>query len=158
MAKIDKKILIPSVLFCAAFIYASLNIYDLKEKEASAKLDVIRTDSPIVFYFGVSCPHCMNVEKYLEEDKVADKVSFSMKEVYNNRDNANEAIAKAAICGISKENLGVPFLWDGEKCYVGDEDIIDFFKNKAAASAGEPAATDDRDIAPEDKVPASEQQ
>lgn len=158
MAKIDKKILVPTVLFCAAFIYASLTVYGLKEKEVSAKLDVIRTDSPIVFYFGVSCPHCKNVEKYLEENQVAEKVSFSMKEVYNNRDNANEAIEKAALCGIDKKNLGVPFLWDGDKCYVGDENIISFFKTKMEESEAAPTSTDEGNIPSEEVEPAADKQ
>ena len=129
MIKISKKVLIPTVIFFVVFLYTTATIIELKAKNAPS-LDVIVTDSPIVFYFGVTCPHCKIVEQYLKDNKVAEKVSFSMKEVYKNKDNASEAVAKAALCGIDKKKMGVPFLWDGEKCYVGDENIINFFKEK----------------------------
>jgi len=129
MIKINKKLLVSTVLFFVVLLFATATIIKEKEKNAPS-LDVIVTDSPIVFYFGVSCPHCKLVEQYLTENKVAEKVRFSMKEVYENKNNANEAFAKAELCGISKNKLGVPFLWDGEKCYMGDENIINFFKEK----------------------------
>jgi len=128
--KIDKKVFIPSLLFVLVFSYASWTIIAQKEKVEAAKLDVVRTDTPIVFYFGETCPHCKIVEEFIEKNDVESKVKFSKKEVYNNKDNADEAVAKAALCGIDKKNLGVPFLWDGEKCYIGDEQIINFFKEK----------------------------
>lgn len=128
--KIDKRVFIPSLLFVLVFSYASWTIVAQKEKAQAVKLDVVRTDTPIVFYFGETCPHCKLVEEFIEKNDVKSKVKFSEKEVYHNKDNANEAVAKAALCGIDKKDLGVPFLWDGEKCYIGDEKIINFFKEK----------------------------
>ncbi len=53
-----------------------------------------------------------------------------MKEVFKNKDNAALLATKAQACNIATDQIGVPFLWDGTKCYVGDEDIINFFKQK----------------------------
>ncbi|MDD3006229.1 MAG: hypothetical protein PHX30_01455 [Candidatus Pacebacteria bacterium] len=122
--------LIPTVLFFLALLFTTSEIIKLKEEAEYTNVDVIVSDSPIVFYFGYKCPHCKIVEKYLADNEVADKIGFSMKEVYKNPDNADEVFARAELCGIEKKNLGVPFLWDGEKCYQGDEDIIEFFKVK----------------------------
>jgi glutaredoxin len=129
--KLDKKILLPTLLFVLVFSFASWTIGAQKAKEEEAKLDIIRTDTPIVFYYGKTCPHCKLVEKYIDENQIREKVKFSQKEVYGNKDNAREAVGRAEQCGIAAKDLGVPFLWDGEKCYVGDEQIIAFFKAKA---------------------------
>lgn len=59
-----------------------------------------------------------------------DKISFAQKEFYYNQNNAKELEAKAKICGLPTNSIGVPFLWDGEKCLIGDQDIINFFKKK----------------------------
>jgi hypothetical protein len=37
---------------------------------------------------------------------------------------------RAAKCGLSKEQLGVPLLWTGSECFGGDVDIINYFKEK----------------------------
>lgn len=130
MIKVPQKVLIPTVLFFVALLLVTSMIIKLKEEAYYRNSDVIVSDSPIVFYFGYNCPHCKIVEKYLVDNKVSEKVRFSMKEVYKNPANTEEAFAKAALCGIDKKNLGVPFLWDGEKCYRGDAEIINFFKAK----------------------------
>lgn len=85
----------------------------------------------IVLYYGDGCPHCANVDKFIEENKVGEKVSFEKKEVFNNRANARDMGSKAKMCKIdTTSGMGVPFLWDGEKCYQGDVDVINFFKSK----------------------------
>lgn len=71
------------------------------------------------------------MEKHIEENKVKDKISFAQKEVYHNKNNADEMAGKAKICGLSTGSIGMPFLWDGEKRLIGDQDIIDFFEQKA---------------------------
>jgi glutaredoxin len=76
------------------------------------------------------------VEKYIEENKIQDKISFTQKEVYYNQNNAKELEAKAKICGLPTDSIGVPFLWDGEKCLIGDQDIINFFSAKGGSASG----------------------
>lgn len=85
----------------------------------------------LVFFYGETCPHCKNVENFLEENKnIEEKVKFNKLEI-SNKDNAKILLEKAEKCGLSQENIGVPLFWDGGKCIVGDADIIDFLKNKA---------------------------
>jgi glutaredoxin len=91
-------------------------------------------DSNIIFFYGQACPHCKNVEKFLEENKnIEEKVKFDKSEVWSSKINMEKMLEKAKICGISEDNLGVPMLWDGDnyKCLMGDIDIIEFFKNQA---------------------------
>ncbi len=86
--------------------------------------------SDIVLYYGDGCPHCANVEKYIQENGIKNKISFEEKEVYENKENAEQMAEDASYCDIDVESFGVPFLWADGKCLMGDEDIIDFFKQK----------------------------
>ncbi len=86
----------------------------------------------IILFYKDSCPHCAIVEEYSKENNIEDKISLCQKEVYYNRGNADELAKKAKICDIPTDYIGVPLLWDGEtsKCFVGDQDIIEFFNQK----------------------------
>jgi len=90
------------------------------------------TSSTIILFYGEGCPHCAKVEEFIKENKIKEKITFEEKEVYFNKENAKQLIEVAKKCGFNENEIGVPFLWDGEnqKCIVGDEPIINFFKEK----------------------------
>lgn len=90
----------------------------------------ISPQNKIILFYGENCPFCQKVEDFIKENKVEEKVRFERKEVFNNEENARELVEKAQICGLSAAEIGVPLLWDGSKCFVGDTDIINFFKQK----------------------------
>lgn len=81
-------------------------------------------------YYRDDCPHCKNVEKYLFENKVEEKIKIDHKEVLNNMKNQNELMTRAALCGLDLENVGVPMLYDHGTCYSGDTDIINYFQSR----------------------------
>lgn len=83
-----------------------------------------------ILYYGDTCPHCLIVNKFLEENKIQEKFSFEHLEVYKNKNNARLLSESAKKCGIDENQIGVPFLWSEGKCLVGDENIINFFKEK----------------------------
>lgn len=82
----------------------------------------------IVLYYSKTCPHCQNVEEFITANNIASQVNFTEKEVSENKNNAEEMLALAKKCNISASSVGVPFLWDGNVCILGDQDIINFFK------------------------------
>ena len=86
----------------------------------------------IIFYYGDGCPHCAKVEDFVKTNGVDKKIKFTSKEVYNNRTNSDELVARYAQCGLPTDNVGVPLLWDGgeKKCYSGDQDIINYFSGR----------------------------
>jgi glutaredoxin len=88
--------------------------------------------SNLILFYGQGCPHCANVEKFLSENKVKEKISIEEKEVYYNPRNSQLLINIARKCGFNDNQIGVPFLWDeiNNKCIVGDEPIISFFKER----------------------------
>lgn len=89
-----------------------------------------RQESGIVLYYGLGCPYCKIVDEYIEKNKLASRIIFSTKEVYYNRQNAIELSERAAACGMPSNQIGIPFLWDGSRCYVGSDSIIAFFENQ----------------------------
>ena len=130
------KIIISTILFIIVLVFSSVILSQEKNKNQSKTNKLINRENQgmeqgqITLFYGDGCPHCAIVEEYIEENKIQDKISFVQKEVYYNQSNAKELEAKAKICELPSDSIGVPFLWDGEKCLIGDQEIINFFKQK----------------------------
>jgi hypothetical protein len=86
----------------------------------------------IILFYGQGCPHCKIVDDFISQNQIENEVKFTKLEVWYNKENQivlGEVVTK---CGIKADTVGVPFLYDGkDKCYIGDETIINFFKNEA---------------------------
>lgn len=91
----------------------------------------VQTGADTILFYGRECPHCRDVDKFLAENKIADKARYDSVEVWHNKDNANLMLQKAKECGIAEDKVGVPFVWSQGKCYVGTPDVEDLFKEKA---------------------------
>jgi hypothetical protein len=91
-----------------------------------------KTENPeqIILYYGDTCPHCKIVEKYMLDNKVAEKLQIVQKEIFNNMENASEMADKASICKLDISKIGVPFLYYKSQCYMGDPDVIKFLESK----------------------------
>ncbi len=127
-----KKPLLISILFVAVLSYAIFVLASSKKPEANNIPNQGEVkESAIILFYGDGCPHCAIVEEYVSKNGIEVKVPFAKKEVYYNKKNSAELGEKAKICGIPTNSVGVPFLWDGAKCYVGDQEIVEFFKQKA---------------------------
>jgi hypothetical protein len=84
----------------------------------------------IILFEGKDCDHCHAVDDFIAKNKVQEKVMFTRLEVFHDIDNADLLIDKARICGLDASEIGVPFLWDGGGCILGDIDVIQFFREK----------------------------
>jgi glutaredoxin len=129
----NKKVIIPTILFIAVLVFAFIILFKNREDNLSnnsAEENQQPKETQIILFYGIGCPHCAIVEDYIKNNNIKERLSFEEKEVYYNRKNADDLAAKAKICGIPTDYIGVPFLWDGSKCYIGDQDIIDFFNQK----------------------------
>ena len=89
------------------------------------------TDASIILFYGAECPHCLDVEKYITDHQLDQKVQFSKLEVWHDKANANLLTQKAQECGIKTEEVGVPFLWSAGKCYVGVNEVENFLDSAA---------------------------
>lgn len=88
------------------------------------------TQASTILFTQTGCPHCEIVEKYITDNKVADKIKFDTLEIRSNQANNNLFFQKATACGIKQDQMGTPLLWDNGKCYNGSQEITDFFQNK----------------------------
>jgi len=88
-------------------------------------------DGRLVLYYRDGCVHCANVEKFMAENGVKEKiVKLEVKEGAIDRANADEMLKYAKKCQIPLSTLGFPFLWTGSSCLMGDVDIIDYFSGQ----------------------------
>jgi glutaredoxin len=132
------KILISTILFIGILIFSLVGLFGKnpsdnpldEQSNIVEESEFFTADDQIILFYGKGCPYCVVVEKYIKENDISQKISFLEKEVYFNKNNARELEAKAKKCGLSSNSFGVPFLWDGQNCLIGDRDIINFFKQK----------------------------
>lgn len=76
------------------------------------------------FFYGNTCPHCQDVEVWMEENNIEEKLPIVKKEVYENQINAQELSLAAQKCGLNTSSIGVPFLYTADqKCLIGTPDI-----------------------------------
>jgi len=83
-----------------------------------------------VLFYGEDCPHCKVVEEFIAENDIRSKMNITDLEVWDNQSNTLLLGQVAEKCNIdTSQGVGVPLLYDGQNCYMGDIDIINFFKN-----------------------------
>jgi glutaredoxin len=87
--------------------------------------------SDIIFFYGKECSHCIETEKFLAENNIAEKVKFDLLEVWYNKKNAALLQEKALECNLKKEEIAVPFLYSNGECLIGSPKIEKFFQDKA---------------------------
>lgn len=139
---------LPAVIFIFLAGLAILFISADKQKQSvDRNKDVV--DSGLVLFYGDGCPHCEIVDEFIADNKIEEKVYIEHKEVYNNQ--ANQALlrSKATICGLPTNSIGVPFLWDGENCFIGDVNIKSYLSLLVQAIENpESLKTEEEPVAP----------
>jgi len=84
------------------------------------------TNKKTVFFYGNTCPHCTDVEEWIKENKIEEKITIVKKEVYDNQQNALELNQAATNCGLPTDSIGVPFLYAEGKCITGTSNITSY--------------------------------
>lgn len=133
------KILIPSILFVFVVIIALIAFSKPAPNSENSAVFTEESTAPsgIVLYYGIGCPFCEQIDAYIEEKGIDEVVTFEHKEIYYDRDNASELALVASVCEPPLDNIGVPFLWDGENCFIGMPDIVNFFDQKVIDNENE---------------------
>ena len=92
------------------------------------------SQAKVILFWGEGCPHCENVEQYLTDNKIDDKMAISRKEVYYNKQNQLLMSQKADRCPEIDQSAGmaVPMAYfvDEDKCLLGDTPIIEAIDEK----------------------------
>jgi glutaredoxin len=124
----ERKNVIKTVLFVVGIAFLIAGLWYWSKPEGATEIT-----SDIILFYGRECPHCQEVEKFIEENKIAEKVQFDRLEVFHNSKNQALMVEKAKECGINNSEVGVPFLFDlvEKKCLIGTPDIEKFLSQKA---------------------------
>lgn len=120
-----KKYLLSVLVLMVVVIFAGCS---LNKKGNVAPAD---DNAEIILFFTKTCPHCKIVEQYIADNNIREKLSFSEREVSSDKAGGALMTKKQEECLADKKYVGsVPFLWTKEKCYLGQDEIIQFFKDK----------------------------
>lgn len=89
----------------------------------------------LVFYLGDTCPHCKNVEDWLDKNNTDKKLKINYKEVYYNQENQktlSDTVKQYCPELMQNGGIGVPVGFDpvNKKCIQGDNPIIEFLSAK----------------------------
>jgi len=123
----DKKIIWTTVIVSVVILILGYILVDSANKKNSNLSNNSSVSLPakdkIIFYYGITCPHCKDVEEWMEKNKIEEKIKVEKKEVWYNKENAAELQEVAKFCSLDPTSIGVPFLWADGKCYIGTPDV-----------------------------------
>jgi len=88
-------------------------------------------DIGAILFYGAECPHCKDVDAFIDDNKLLDKIRFEKWEVWHNKKNAALMNDRAKLCGLDVKKIGVPFLFAEGKCFVGTPEVTGFFRKAA---------------------------
>lgn len=112
------------VVVVALIITIALVVSAQRQKDNGIKVEA----PEMILFYSLSCPHCQTVARHIDDNKIKEKYSFTELEISENQKNSAKLVQVAKDCGYNTNNIGVPFLFTGDTCLMGDVDIIDFFK------------------------------
>lgn len=78
----------------------------------------------ILIFTTPTCPHCKVVKDYIADNQIDTKLPITLVDVSNSA-NANLLTKKAEACQVDTANIGVPFYYYQDECFIGDQPIID---------------------------------
>lgn len=118
----DKKIVWTSIIISIVIVILGYILVDSSNKKSRVKVS-LPSKERIVYYYGLTCPHCKEVEEWMKKNKVEEKIKIEKKEVWYNKENAAELQEVARFCKLDPNSIGVPFLWADGKCYIGTPEV-----------------------------------
>ncbi|HRY90997.1 MAG TPA: cytochrome c biogenesis protein CcdA [Candidatus Gracilibacteria bacterium] len=89
-----------------------------------------------VLYYGNGCPHCAKVEEFIQNNTL--NIEIEKKEIYQNKENAQEFNDICDKEGINLMDRGVPFLYVKGKNLIGDKPIISYLESLKTVTQKEP--------------------
>ncbi|MBN2086844.1 thioredoxin family protein [Candidatus Peregrinibacteria bacterium] len=111
--KIIHKILIVLLLFIGSF-------------------QVVYAEGPTLnFYYGNGCPHCAQVEPFIEQMAMKyPNLDIMQYEVYNNKVNSSRLMQAFEAYGVPVNQRGVPIVFLNGTYFLGDRPILDNLENE----------------------------
>ncbi len=78
-------------------------------------------------YVTENCPHCEIIKKYISDNNLIDKYSIEIKDTGESVENINELMLYSTNCELDLGTIGVPLLYESGNCYMGEDEIMDYF-------------------------------
>ena len=86
----------------------------------------------LTVYVGAGCPNCNILESRVRNGRLDKMLPIVFKEVYNDETNALEMMGRLHTCAIPAGTEGVPMLWNGSLCILGQERIMEYLGRQLA--------------------------
>lgn len=77
-------------------------------------VDIINPDAKFLYFYGSTCPHCQELNTYMQDNDLYNKLSLEKREVYFNQENNKMFLEKAKELGIPEKEVAVPFVLNKE--------------------------------------------
>lgn len=82
-----------------------------------------------ILFYGDTCPHCKTLDEYIIANNVEERIQFTRLEVFNNKANARVLAQAAQKCNLdSAAGMSVPFFYAGDECFLGVDEVIEYFE------------------------------
>lgn len=103
------------------FLFGTLFlVYLLTSRSPASTPSTVKLPPKAFIYFhGLTCPNCQELNEWIKQNKIDQKVKYQKLEVYYNKDNAALLEQAAAVCNLPANQIGVPFVYVRGKCYIG---------------------------------------
>ena len=110
-------------------LLAIISLFLLVSCGSSEPLDVINPDADHIYFYWKTCPHCIKVKKYFDENDIMNKYKIEKREVWTSKLNSEFFTKIVENLWLPSEEVGVPFLYKkSDKSYlIWDAKIIELF-------------------------------
>lgn len=138
------------------FSLLSLSFFLFSCGSSGSSVDIINPDAEYQYFYGATCPHCQELNGFVQDEDLFSKISVEKKEVYFNDANRDEFLALTKKLGLSEKETGVPFVYDkiSGKHAVGAEPALNLFKsrleNNTITGSGETQKSIEVPVIPQD--------
>lgn len=125
-----KKEIVIGILIFALFIGATYAVsWFSRPSAATSSVSVTFNKKAFIYFWGNTCPHCKELNDWMKENKITpEKLKMQKLEVYDNQKNAALMNKAAEVCGIPSTQVGVPFVYNNGKCYIGTDQVKEHFE------------------------------
>lgn len=81
----------------------------------------------LVLFYSIECPHCREIINFMRDKKLDTRATIEQKEISTDAGNRNEFLRIVKGCDVKLSAVPLPVLWTGQKCLIGDEEVMKYF-------------------------------